>query len=192
MEAQTQPVHGASRSRGLEGGKVLAGLGALLLVVSLFLDWYGASDQFGGEAAADLGVSAWTVFELIDLLLAALAIATLVWAVAGFARSGRQLLPARFGAVAGVVALTLVLVSLLNEPPLLSGADPSREIGIWLALAGAVLITVGALLTTARISLVIASREREPHSYPDQGAPHEAQTETRPFVDDPARRARRG
>jgi hypothetical protein len=55
-----------------------------------------------------------------------------------------------------------------------------------------VLMTVGALLTTARISLVIASREREPHSHPDQGEPYDAQTETRPLVDDPARPVRRG
>lgn len=179
-----------------------------MLLVSLFLAWYGAPDSLGGGEVADLDVSAWTAFELIDILLAALAIATVAWAVAGVARSGHQLLPTRFGAVAGPVALTLVLVSILNEPPLLSVVDPSleiefsREIGIWLALAGAVLMTVGALLTTARISLVIASREREPQAHavhdegapagPDQGGPYEPETETRPLGDDPARRVRRG
>lgn len=202
MATPAQSVRQSSDSRGLEGGKLLAGLGALLLLVSLFLDWYGAP-RVGGTDGGDFGASAWTAFELVDLLLAALALATIAWAVAAFVRPGHDLLPARAGAVAGLVALVLVAVSIVNEPPLFFLADPSREIGIWLAFAGAVLITVGALLTTARISLVIARREASPGSPGthaagetaadrDQTAAYDQQAETRTLADDPASRVRRG
>ena len=54
--------------RRLDAGAVVAAGGAVLLLISLFLDWYGD----GG-----LGYSAWTVFEVIDLALAAIALLTL-------------------------------------------------------------------------------------------------------------------
>ena len=51
-----------------EAGAAVAAVGALLLLVSLFLDWYGDGRE---------GYSAWTLFELIDLVLAAIALLTL-------------------------------------------------------------------------------------------------------------------
>ena len=48
-------------TRRIEAGPVLVGLGALVLLVSLFLDWY------------EPDVTAWEAFEVLDLLLAALA-----------------------------------------------------------------------------------------------------------------------
>ena len=48
------------------------GLGALLLLVSLFLDWY------------EPDVTAWEAFEVLDLLMAALALAALVAAAGAF------------------------------------------------------------------------------------------------------------
>ena len=60
-------------TRRIEAGPVLVGLGALILLISLFLDWYQPA------------VTAWEAFEVLDLLLAALAIAALV-AAAGAIR----------------------------------------------------------------------------------------------------------
>ena len=48
-------------TRRIEAGPVLVGLGAVVLLISLFLDWY------------QPGVTAWDAFEVLDLLLAALA-----------------------------------------------------------------------------------------------------------------------
>ena len=53
------------RVRQIQIGPVIAAAGAVLLIVSLFLDWY---DEF----------SAFTVFEVLDLVLVALALAMLV------------------------------------------------------------------------------------------------------------------
>src|SRR5437868_844437 len=59
---------GSRMNRRFELGPILVALGALLLIVSLFLDWYGA-------------LSAWEAFEVVDVLLAALAVTSLVGAI---------------------------------------------------------------------------------------------------------------
>ena len=46
-------------------GPLIVAVGSLVLLVSLFLDWYG-------------GETAWGAFEVADVLIAALAIAALV------------------------------------------------------------------------------------------------------------------
>ena len=158
--AAPDPSAADASPRALDGGRVLAGIGALALLFSLFLDWYGQSRAFDGvEDSPDAAITAWTAFELIDILLAGLAIATLLWVTQEVIRSNRSVLPARFGSVAGPLALALVLVSIVNEPPLLSVLDPEREAGIWVGLVGAALMTIGALLRVARISLVVSPRE---------------------------------
>ena len=53
-------------ARRIEIGPLAVLAGSLLLLVSLFLDWY--------ELQPDTGFTAFTVFEFLDLLLAALAL----------------------------------------------------------------------------------------------------------------------
>lgn len=141
VDTARTPTGGA---RTLEAGALLIGLGALLLLVSLFLEWY----QPGAEA--------WDVFEVWDLVLAALAIGALA-AVAGRLGYG----PARpAGWLIGPAVATLVIVvyALLDPPPAAQGlvdGDPST--GLWLALVAAVLMTLGAVLSVARISVAITA-----------------------------------
>ena len=65
-------------------GPVVATIGAILLVVSLFLDWY--------EGPAGGGITGFTVFEFLDLLLTGLAVVMLVWLAdaIGLIRSGMR------------------------------------------------------------------------------------------------------
>jgi len=161
VAATTQAPPDSTRGRDLDAGRLLAGLGALALLISLFVDWYGQSEAFGAAGGGpDVGITAWTAFELVDILLAALAATTLAWVIEGIVRSGRPTLPETLGTVVGPIAFTLVLISIINEPPTLSPFDPSREVGAWIALAGAALMTIGALLRIARISLVVSPRDR--------------------------------
>jgi hypothetical protein len=157
---------------GIDGGKVVIALGALLLLVSLFLNWYG----FGRGPDGD-GFSAWTAFELTDLILAVLAIAAIAAAVEPFVRATPRL-PERTGAIAGPIALILVAASLINEPPAAQGFDATIEIGAWLALAGAAIMCAGGLLAFNRISLVVTPRERT-------GETRVHETETRTLPADP-------
>ena len=52
------------RQRVVDAGTILAAVGAALLIASLFVEWY------------DPAGTGWQVFEVVDVLLAAIALAT--------------------------------------------------------------------------------------------------------------------
>jgi hypothetical protein len=128
-------------------GPVLGAIGAVLLIVSLFLNWYEDATGF-------------TVFEFLDLLLLSLAVATLVSLLEsiGLIRTGmRPAVPL----VVATVALLVVLSQVVNDPPAEAGErGTAQDIGIWLALGGAALMVAGAVLSTARIAIAVEPRER--------------------------------
>jgi hypothetical protein len=150
--------------RRIDAGPVMAALGGLLLVVSLFLDW------FEIDEAAE-GLSAWDAFEVWDLVLAAAglaAIAILIGASrADFPLQRRALLPL------GVLAFVIVVSQLVDSPPA-AGEDSSVDTGAWLALAGAALMLAGAILSFARVSLAVVARDEADgpeHGGPDNPGP---------------------
>jgi hypothetical protein len=132
-------------NRRFELGPILVALGALLLLVSLFLDWYGS-------------LSAWDAFEVVDVLLAALAVVSFVGAIGAVAPEvgyvERRWLP-------GVVLAVLVLVAaeIINPPPV--AAHAGLDIGAWLAFAAAIVMMVGAVLSVGRVSLSVAVEGRD-------------------------------
>jgi hypothetical protein len=146
-------------------------VGGLALFASLFVDWY--------EVGLDReGVSAWTVFEIADLVLAGLAILAIASSLPtrlGGAPEPRSLIEPRWVTWLGVAALVFVVVTLLNDPPAVR--DRPLEIGAWIALAGAALIAVGGVLSTSRISIVISSRPREPRTRRAATNPPEAEAD---------------
>jgi hypothetical protein len=133
-------------TRRLEAGPLLVMLGALLLLVSLFLPWYTGD------------VTAWEAFEVWDVVLFALALASIA---AGLGMSaleldldGRRALPAAVGAVAVIVASQII-----DPPPAAAGQDPST--GAWLALGSALVMCAGAVLTFGRVHLALTVEGRE-------------------------------
>ncbi len=159
---------------GIDGGRVIVAIGAALLFASLFVDWYG----FGQGPDAE-GFTAWTAFELVDVLLALLAVTVIVATLESLAGTGSRV-PSGLAAAAGPVALLLVVVSIVNVPPAAQGFDSQLEVGAWLALAGAAIMCAGALLASNRISLVVTPRENRP--VPPSPTPAQAdETETRPL-----------
>ena len=133
----------------MNGGLAVAAIGAVLLIVSLFLDWFAPAR------------SAWTVFELNDLILAGIALLVLEVAVADLlARpEAQRYVPEGSVVYAGMGALIIVGATLIQPPP--GAIHSSREIGAWLGLAAAALITAGGFAIRARVSLVIALRAPE-------------------------------
>ena len=125
-------------------GSLLAAIGGVLLIVSLGLDWYG-------------DFSAFTTFEVWDLVLLVLGLLTLALLAAALG-----LLRTRFasgtGLVVGATALIIVLSQLINHPP--AGIDLDEGTGLWLGLAGSALMLLGALLSTARIAISVEPRGR--------------------------------
>ena len=136
-------------ARTLDAGLLLIGLGAIVLLISLFLEWYSPNAE------------AWDVFEVWDLVLAALAVAALV-AVAGRLGFGAPR-PASWLIGASAAALLIVLYALIDPPPVADAigdagggfGDPGT--GLWLALAATVLMAAGTLLSVARISVAIST-----------------------------------
>ncbi len=133
------------RQQRIDVGSILVAIGAALLFVSLFLQWY------------DPAGTGWQVFEALDLLLAAIALGVLAAVAGGVGSAGEG----RGWWVPALAALALVVVSvqLIDLPPAAQGAD--RAEGAWLALGGSALLVLGALLLRMRISLSIDLRERE-------------------------------
>jgi hypothetical protein len=126
-------------SREIEAGPVLAAGGGVVLMVSLFLDWY---DRF----------SAWTSFETLDLVLAGLGLAALV------ALALPDRVPMRALPVMGVAAFVIVASQIIDHPPV--GIDRSTEFGAWLALGGSIAMLIGGAISVARVSLAVNLAER--------------------------------
>jgi hypothetical protein len=153
----------------LDGRRVLAGVGALILIVSLFLDWFKAPG-LGGAATA------WDVFEVLDLVLAAIALATLAIAVpqAWRALHAPEISP-RMLPVLGIAAFVIVVAAIINHPPAAFGT--STDTGAWLALGGTALMAAGGILSAARISVAISvgprseARRRRPPPPPPPPPP---------------------
>lgn len=126
-------------------GLVIAG--AVLLFVSLFLDWWAPE------------LAAWDAFEALDLVLAGIAIVCIMIA-AGWrdGRLGQGWLPVLAG-----VALVTVIVQIADEPPAVfvaANAAIEREEGIWVGLAATLLMALGAAMRFAHVSVAL---EISPH-----------------------------
>jgi hypothetical protein len=129
-----------------EAGALLVAVGSVVLLISLFFDWY------------EPGRSAWEVFEVWDLVLAALALMAL-WAAVARVLSTRPVPQSRM-VVPGVAALVIVVASLLNHPPAAIGAGPM--VGIWLALGASMAMAIGAGMSVARVSVAIQLSDGAP------------------------------
>jgi len=138
--------------RRVDAGATVAAAGALLLLVSLFLDWYGERGE---------GFTAWTVFEVIDLLLAAIALTALSTFLS---RSGFEpRLPDAPLLLLGGAAVVLTGSQLIDGPPAVTLSELEVQTGAWLALAGAALLLAGAFMAVARVSFSVEHREPPPH-----------------------------
>lgn len=132
-------------TRRFEIGPILAAVGALILLVSLFLDWYGP-------------VTAWGAFEIADILLAAIAVGALV-AAAGIMAPELSYVEGRWLLPLAVAATVLVVTELITPPGVLGQAE--LQTGAWLALASALVLLIGAILSIGKVSFSIAIEGRE-------------------------------
>jgi hypothetical protein len=123
--------------RRLRAGEWIAALSGVVLLVSLFLPWYGGAD---GDA------SGWQALAAVDVALALVAL----FGVSLLVVTASQRVPAvpialsAVVALVGLVGLLLMLIRIANVP---DGFD-GREIGIWLGLLAAIGIVAGGALAT--------------------------------------------
>ena len=114
--------------RRLRAGEWLALAGGVLLIVSLFLPWYGDVS----------GLEAMSIIDILLVLIAAVAITLPILQ----ATQTSPALPVAFGvltATTGAIGVLLVVFRLIDSPGEVGGVAS----GAWLGLASALALTVG-------------------------------------------------
>ncbi len=132
-------------TRRFEVGPLLVALGAAILLVSLFLEWYGT-------------LTAWEAFEVVEVLLAVLAVAALTVSV-GLLLPDLGYLERRWLPPLVAAAAILVIAQVIDPPPTAVGED--LEAGAWFAFGAVFLMCAGALLTVGRISFALSVEDRD-------------------------------
>ena len=119
-------------------GEIVAGIGGLALFVFMFLPWYGV-DSVAGFGVSGADASAWEAFAFVDVLLFLVAVVVVGLVVVQMAESTPELPapPAQIIAIAGALALALILFRLIVAPDLVTGGidlgvDLGRKTGIFL------------------------------------------------------------
>jgi hypothetical protein len=128
----------------------LAGLGGIVLLVSLWLPWLDSGVAIrtvgsGGSVRTDVlgaSVSGWQALTVVDVLLALFALLAIAVPLASLATKGpaASIGTAVLASAFGWIAPLLVAIELLT-------ADGGLRYGAWLALAGSILGWVGSWLS---------------------------------------------
>ena len=141
--------------RRIDAGELLAALGGLLVLIALFLDWYGIAG--GDDLPFGTSATGWEAFESLDLIISALALVAIAVAAssfgAGWPLSPRILLPV------GALLTAIIAIQLAEPPPVVRGLE--LETGAWLGLTGAVLVLIGGALRVSALSITVSTRARE-------------------------------
>jgi hypothetical protein len=147
-------------TRRFDIGPFVMAFGALVLLVSLFLPWY----SFIGPVEENVIVAnaghhnAWQIFEITDLLLAALAIAAFIGAI-GLISATVDYVDRRF--IPWIVGAALVLVAnQILQPPIGIGTGDLGT-GAWLAFAASIVMVIGAVLSLTKVSFAVAVEGRD-------------------------------
>jgi uncharacterized membrane protein len=118
----------------LRDGEWIAGAGGVALVAAMFLHWYGAGP---------VEVTAWQAFDVLDVVLALLALVPLGLVVTQATRRSPSI-PVAFSVLttlAGGLAALLVLYRIVNQP----GPNDLVEVqaGAWLGFVAALVVAAG-------------------------------------------------
>lgn len=132
----------------LSQGEMIAGIGGIVLFISMWMDWYGVKVKtaLGTFGSALGGPNAWQSFSLIDIIIFLVALIAIGVAAMRALNSMPEMPypPATLLTVAGAIALVLILFRLIVQPfDVPDGVDVTRKLGIWLGLLSAAAITYG-------------------------------------------------
>jgi hypothetical protein len=132
---------------------MIAGGAGILLILSLFLEWYNVSAKTAFVDASQ-GVSGWEALGFIDILLFLIGAIAVAIAITKALNVLPKQLPASPGLILlglGGLALLLVLFRLLSIPDngagSIPGVDVGRSFGVFVALLAAAGVTVGGWLS---------------------------------------------
>ena len=130
----------------LTSGDISAGVGGIVLLISLWLPWYGVSVDVAGFSASE-DASGWEVFSTIDIILFVVALAAIALVVLKAVGQLPADVPAPVVLLAlGALAVLLILYRLIDTPApsdLPDEIDVTRKIGLFIGLIGAAGIAYG-------------------------------------------------
>jgi hypothetical protein len=144
----------------LRRGELIAGTGALLLFVSMFLGWYGLTVSIVSTRTIPLlsaSYDAWRAFSVIDLYLL-LTILVALGLVVMQATQRSPALPVALSVITtvlGGIAVLLILFRIIDRPGIVNvpafvdtHLHRTLKIGIFLGLAGAIGVAYGGFRST--------------------------------------------
>ena len=133
----------------LRHGDLIAGIGGVALLATMFLAWYsaGGSATFQGQdIEVSLNLTAWEAFSITDLILALTALCGIALAVLTATRRSPAL-PVAAGVITttlGALATLLVLYRILNQPGPNEFLDV--KLGAFLGFLAVLAVAVGGFL----------------------------------------------
>jgi hypothetical protein len=126
--------------RRVRAGDIVTGAAAVLLLASMFMEWYSVGSR-------EDGLSAWAAFNFVDLLLALVALLGIALALSQVVGRGPAL-PVALGVITttlGLAASLLLLYRILNQPGPNDAIDVSY--GAYLGLLATLGVFLGAWLS---------------------------------------------
>jgi hypothetical protein len=134
----------------LTTGDLIAGVGGVVLLISLFLPWYGVSVDIADVSVSE-SASGWEVLGFIDILLFLISVSAIAIVAAKAAGALPDDIPAPVVLLGlGALAVLLVIYRIIDIPT--EGDVPdqvelSRKVGIFIALIGAAAVAYGGWRT---------------------------------------------
>lgn len=126
-------------------GEMIAAASGFLLILFMFLPWFGYSAEIGG--IGDVNANFWEVSDILDILLLLVGLIAIGVALARAAGAMPANLPAPVGTIvlgAGALAVLIVLFRLLVPPDGgIDELDVSRKVGVFLGLLAAAGVAFG-------------------------------------------------
>jgi hypothetical protein len=162
---RTQPKEASVDTSKLSIGDQIAAVSGVVLLISLFLPWYGVDVNIAGIAAGSASASAWEALDFIDILLFLVALVAIGVPVAKATGSLPADVPGPLLVlVAGGLAVLLVLFRIVDlpTPDLGGGIDFSRKWGIFLGLIAAVGVAYGGWRANEEAPVTSASAPSPP------------------------------
>jgi hypothetical protein len=130
----------------LSVGDQIAAVSGIVLLIALFLPWYGVDVSVGGFSASE-SANAWEALDFVDILLFLIALVAIGVPVAKATGNMPDDVPGPMVVLAaGGLAVLLVVFRLIDLPTPdveASGIDFSRKFGIFLGLIAAAGVTYG-------------------------------------------------
>ena len=152
----------------LTTGDIVAAVGGIVLLISLFLPWYGVDVEIAGFSASE-SASGWEALGFIDILLFLVAVAAIAIVAARAAGALPADVPGSLILLAGGgLAVLLILFRIVDIPAgdipeqAEDSIDLARKVGIFIALVAAAAITYGGWRTNEERPAAVSSPATEP------------------------------